>query len=141
MYKKIVVGTDGSGTASGAVAHAAELAEKSGAELIIVSVYAPPKDAPPPLASPEHAAGPDVARGLLEDAAKRYGSTVNVTTVAREGHPADALIDTATETGADVIVVGNKGMSGAKRFVLGSVPNTVSHHAPCDVLIVHTTDE
>ena len=58
---------------------------------------------------------------------------------AREGDPADAILDVAEELGADLIVVGNKGMSGAKRFLLGSVPNKVSHHAPCSVLIVRTT--
>ena len=58
---------------------------------------------------------------------------------ARQGSPADAILDVAEETGADLIVVGNKGMTGAERFLLGSVPNKVSHHAPCSVLIVRTT--
>ena len=58
---------------------------------------------------------------------------------ARQGDPADAILDVAEETGADLIVVGNKGMTGAKRFLLGSVPNKVSHHAPCSVLIIRTT--
>ena len=62
-----------------------------------------------------------------------------VTTYAREGDPADAILDVAEERGADLIVVGNKGMTGAKRFLLGSVPNKVSHHAPCSVLIIRTT--
>ena len=57
-------------------------------------------------------------------------------TYAREGDPADAILDVAEERGADLIVVGNKGMTGAKRFLLGSVPNKVSHHAPCSVLII-----
>ena len=57
----------------------------------------------------------------------------------REGDPADAILDVAEETKADLIVVGNKGMTGAKRFLLGSVPNKVSHHAPCDLIIVRTT--
>ena len=60
-------------------------------------------------------------------------------TFAREGDPADAILDVAEERGADLIVVGNKGMTGAKRFLLGSVPNKVSHHAPCSVLIIRTT--
>ena len=60
-------------------------------------------------------------------------------TYAREGDPADAILDVAEERGADLIVVGNKGMTGAKRFLLGSVPNKVSHHAPCSVLIIRTT--
>ena len=56
-----------------------------------------------------------------------------------QGDPADAILDVAEQTGADLIVVGNKGMTGAKRFLLGSVPNKVSHHAPCGVYIVRTT--
>ena len=69
--------------------------------------------------------------------AERAG--VEATTHARQGDPADALLDVAEETHADVLVVGNKGMTGAKRFLLGSVPNKVSHHAPCSVYIVRTT--
>ena len=60
---------------------------------------------------------------------------VEVETHAREGDPADAILDVAEEQEADLIVVGNKGMTGAKRFLLGSVPNKVSHHAPCSVLV------
>jgi nucleotide-binding universal stress UspA family protein len=141
MYSKIVVGTDGSGTAATAVAHAAELAQAGGADLIVVSAYSAPREAPTTFVSPDVAPGIEVATGLLEDVAKRYGDEVSLTTLAREGHPADVIIDTAAEHEAGVIVVGNKGMSGARRFVLGSVPNTITHHAPCDVLIVHTTDE
>ena len=64
---------------------------------------------------------------------------MEVTTHAREGDPADAILDVAEEMKADVIVVGNKGMTGARRFLLGSVPNKISHHAPCGVYIVRTT--
>ena len=64
---------------------------------------------------------------------------VEVETHAREGDPADAILDVAEEQKADLIVVGNKGMTGAKRFLLGSVPNKVSHHAPCSVMIIRTT--
>jgi nucleotide-binding universal stress UspA family protein len=63
----------------------------------------------------------------------------DVETTARQGDAADAIIDIAEESRADLIVVGNKGMTGAKRFLLGSVPNKVSHHAPCSVLVVRTT--
>ena len=62
-----------------------------------------------------------------------------VNTYARQGDPADAILDVAEEQEADLIVVGNKGMTGAKRFLLGSVPNKISHHAPCSVLIIRTT--
>ena len=64
---------------------------------------------------------------------------VEVDLSPRQGDPADAILDVAEERDADLIVVGNKGMTGAKRFLLGSVPNKVSHHAPCSVLIIRTT--
>ena len=76
----------------------------------------------------------------LRAAGERIGEAgVNVETYARQGDPADAILDVAEEQNADLIVVGNKGMTGAKRFLLGSVPNKVSHHAPCSVLIIRTT--
>jgi nucleotide-binding universal stress UspA family protein len=71
------------------------------------------------------------------DIAREAG--VEVDTHAREGDPADAILSVAEEQKADIVIVGNKGMTGAKRFLLGSVPNKVSHHAPCSVLIVKTT--
>jgi nucleotide-binding universal stress UspA family protein len=64
---------------------------------------------------------------------------IEAKTFARQGDPADAILDVAEEEGGDLIIVGNKGMTGAKRFLLGSVPNKVSHHAPCSVLIIRTT--
>ena len=94
MFESIVVGTDGSDTATEAVRQATELAKESG---------------------------------------------VTIEPHARQGDPADAILDVAEETKADLIVVGNKGMTGARRFLLGSVPNKVSHHAPCSVLIIRTT--
>jgi nucleotide-binding universal stress UspA family protein len=76
---------------------------------------------------------------LLSDAAALAGSAgVSVHTHAREGDPAQAILEVAERENADLIIVGNKGMAGAKRFLLGSVPNKVSHHAPCSVLIVRT---
>ena len=78
---------------------------------------------------------------LLESAAKQAAEAgvEHVETFARVGDAADAILDVAEEQGSDLIVVGNKGMTGATRFLLGSVPNKVSHHAPCSVLIVRTT--
>jgi nucleotide-binding universal stress UspA family protein len=81
----------------------------------------------------------DVEATLREAAETVEQAGVSVNTYAREGDPADAILDVAEERGADLIVVGNKGMTGAKRFLLGSVPNKVSHHAPCSVLIIRTT--
>ena len=75
----------------------------------------------------------------LRDAADTVREAgVEVETFGREGDPADAILDVAEERNAGLIVVGNKGMTGAKRFLLGSVPNKVSHHAPCSVLIIRT---
>ena len=79
----------------------------------------------------------DCSRRPRRDAAT--AGLQDVETFARQGDAADAILDVAEEQRADLIVVGNRGMTGAKRFLLGSVPNKVSHHAPCSVLIVRTT--
>jgi nucleotide-binding universal stress UspA family protein len=147
VFTRIVVGTDGSDTAAEAVRQAADLAKLSGAQLSIVSAYEPvskrriegeQQGAP---ADVQHEIGPREDVNLVLDgaaaAAKREG--LDVQTHPVEGGPSDALLSVAEETGADLIVVGNKGMTGAKRFLLGSVPNNVSHHAPCSVMIVRTT--
>ena len=147
MFARIVVGTDGSETAKQAVREAAELAKQTGATLDIVSAFDPVPssrlreerlEAPDDIA---HTVGPseDVDATLAEAVKEVEDRGVNVRTFARQGEPADAILDVAEEEGADLIIVGNKGMTGAKRFLLGSVPNKVSHHAPCDVLIVPTT--
>jgi len=147
MLGRIVVGTDGSETASEAVRQAIELAKLGGGKLDIVSAYEPvPQDRlreektelPGDVQYAVHARE-DVNAKLeaAEKAAKEAG--VDVTTHPREGDPADAILDVAEEQKADLIVVGNKGMTGAKRFLLGSVPNKVSHHAPCGVWIIRTT--
>jgi nucleotide-binding universal stress UspA family protein len=146
----VVVGTDGSATAALAVRHAAELAVASGAELVVVSAYLRTARHDRDLAEQREAAPEDVRWavtdvGEAEDhlrAARAAAVDAGVATVrtrAEEGDPADVLVSTAEELLADVIVVGSKGMTSAARFLLGSVPNKVSHHAPCDVLIVRTT--
>ena len=147
MFGSIVVGTDGSDTAKEAVRQAASLAQTVGASVDLVSAYEPVsntrlreerREVPQDL---EWMINPrEDVDSTLEEAAqelKEYG--VEVQTFAREGDPADAILDVAEERGSDLIVVGNKGMTGAKRFLLGSVPNKVSHHAPCSVLIIRTT--
>jgi nucleotide-binding universal stress UspA family protein len=80
----------------------------------------------------------DVEATLSSAAEVAEAAGVPATTYPRQGDPADAILDVAEERRADLIVVGNKGMTGAKRFLLGSVPNRVSHHAPCSVLIIRT---
>ena len=147
MFSSIVVGTDGSETAAKAVRAAADLAKLTGATLDIVSAYEPvsgqrlreeTRQAP---GDTQWTINPrEDVDGTLADAAEAVAGTgLTVETYAREGDPADAILDVAEERGADLIVVGNKGMTGAKRFLLGSVPNKVSHHAPCSVLIIRTT--
>ena len=147
MYKTIVVGTDGSDTATEAVRHAVELARLHQAALHVISAY--PANMRPKLASDlknlptdlqwvGHAT--EMAEAVVSDAVHRAGGDgMKVKTSVHEGDPADVLIDHAEAVGADLIVVGNKGMTGARRFILGSVPNKVAHHSPCSVLIVHTT--
>lgn len=147
MFGRIVVGTDGSETAAEAVRQATELAKLSGATLDIVSAYEPipqqrlkdeRQEVPGDVA---HGVGPreDVNMTLDAAAGKAKQEGVEVQTHRREGEPADAILDVAEEIKADLVIVGNKGMTGAKRFLLGSVPNKVSHHAPCSVMIVRTT--
>jgi nucleotide-binding universal stress UspA family protein len=147
MFQSIVVGTDGSDTAREAVRQAIDLAKQIGASIDLVSAYEPvagsrlreerqevPRDV-------EWTVNPreDVDATLSEASGLAKQAGVDVETFARQGDPADAILDVAEERGSDLIVVGNKGMTGAKRFLLGSVPNKVSHHAPCSVLIIRTT--
>ena len=147
MFTRIVVGTDGSETAAEAVRQAIDLAKMSGATLSIVSAYEPVAksrveveqlDAPADVA---HEFGPREDVNLVLDtaaaAARKEG--VEVQTHPVEADPAEAILNVAEESNADLIVVGNKGMTGARRFLLGSVPNNVAHHAPCSVIIVRTT--
>jgi nucleotide-binding universal stress UspA family protein len=148
MISSIVVGTDGSDTAGTAVGEAVSLAVALGAKLEIVCAYEPvagerlreersqvPSDLQW-LVNPRE----DVDQTLAAAAEAAQAAGVEKVGVhARQGDPADAILDVAEEQGSDLIVVGNKGMTGAKRFLLGSVPNKVSHHAPCSVLIVRTS--
>jgi nucleotide-binding universal stress UspA family protein len=147
VFRSIVVGTDGSETAREAVDAAVGLARLTGAKLELVSAYEPVpsqrlRDEARQVPADLHwMVNPrEDVDATLADAAERVGEAgVESRTYAREGDPADAILDVAEEIGCDLIVVGNKGMTGAKRFLLGSVPNKVSHHAPCSVMIVRTT--
>ena len=148
MFGRIVVGTDGSETASEAVRQATGLAKATGASLDIVSAFEPipaerlreeEQEVPGDVA---YAVGPrEDVNQILEGAcreAKQAG--VEVQQHPREGEAADAILDVAEEVGADLIVVGNKGMTGARRLLpIGAVPNKVIHHLPTAVLIVRTT--
>jgi nucleotide-binding universal stress UspA family protein len=146
VFRSIVVGTDGSESAREALRQAIELASGSGARLDIVSAY----ESVPSARAREHARpAPDEAEWMLarreevdamlrEAQAEAEAAGVGAVTRASQGDPADAILDVAEEQHADLIVVGNRGLTGAKRFLLGSVPNRVSHHAPCSVLIVRS---
>lgn len=147
-YRNIVVGTDGSETAERAVSHAAEMAKTFGARLTIVTAYV--HDKVKEDRKTEHI--PDEFAWVAKDVneaetrakrgkalAKKLGVKDVVVRTGTED-PATALINAAEEGGGDLIVTGNRGITQATRAIKGNVPNKVSHHAPCDVLIVHTTD-
>jgi nucleotide-binding universal stress UspA family protein len=124
VYRKILVGTDGSKTAAKAVDRAVDIAKIAGASLTVFAA------APP-------------ARGdkvVAAEAQRHKDSGVSIDTRVTDGEPVAALIDTARTGGYDLVVIGNRGMTGVTRFLrLGSVPNKVSHHLPCSLLIVKTT--
>ena len=147
-FTSILVGTDGSSTAAHAVDHAIKLAADVGAKLVVVSAFEPvqpERPVPDSLDAPENvqwALGPhEYVLAVLDRATQdaKAAGVNEVFTFERQGDAADAILDVAEEQGCDLIVVGNQGMKGAKRFLLGSVPNKISHAAPCSVLIVRTT--
>ncbi len=128
----IIAATDGSAAATVAVGKAAALAEAQDAELVVLYVR-------PPLDSREvfrPATIPDLST-YLEDVRARL-SNLKVRTREEAGDPAETICDVAEQEGADVIVVGNRGTQGKRRWFLGSVPNAVVQHAPCSVYIVDT---
>jgi nucleotide-binding universal stress UspA family protein len=142
MYKTIVVGTDGSDTADRAVNRAAELAALTGADLHLVSAY---RQAPVRVGDGSVAEAADWSVGgdfkadaaLQRTIARLRGKGISIDEHAPKGDAADAIVAVAVRENADLIVLGSKGMHGKGRL-LGSVPNKVSHQAPCDLLIVHT---
>jgi nucleotide-binding universal stress UspA family protein len=145
VIKAIGVGTDGSDTAAKAVEFAMDMAERYKAKLVIASAYTPvPEDrirkertdAPQEIMwSINPTEEVDATLRAVEEQAGERG--LDYVSEARNGDPADVLCDIAADHEVDVIVVGNKGMH---RRILGSVPNTVSHKAPCSVMIVKTAD-
>jgi nucleotide-binding universal stress UspA family protein len=143
VYRSIVAGTDGSRTSRAAVAAAAELARITRAQLHLVIAYKAGEQKPAAPTTTRLVVDEDPARGdavghLARIAEDIKSSGVAVTTHWRSGDAATALLEIAAESSADVIVVGNRGMQGMRR-VLGSVPDKVSHHAKCSVLIVATS--
>ncbi len=143
MYKRILVGTDGSPSAFTAVQAAADLALQCGAELHLVTAYRPMSSlmTHPEFAMLSASALDDVqpAEGAKEVTGRTAEALKGVELQQHQvgGPAADALVDLAASIDADLIVVGSRGMTGARR-ILGSVPNSVAHNASCSVLIVHT---
>ena len=147
-YRSIVVGTDGSETAGRAVQAAAELAATDGARLIVVTAYTPgalptgevsadavPLDIRHVLT--DRVQAEDLAEGGRE--AARAAGVERVTVQALPGDPVEVLLETAKDFTADLVVVGSRGLTSHAHFILGSVAASVAHHAPCDVLVAHTT--
>jgi len=122
-YRKLVVGTDGSPTATEAARKGMELAMQLRAEVTLVYV-----------------GDPVVGAIALEETSSARPERVEVRTRVLQGDPSEQLCRVAEEDDIDLMVVGNKGMSGARRILLGSVPNNLAHYAPTDVLIVKTVD-
>jgi len=144
-YSTVVVGTDGSETSFRAVERAAELARDAGAALVIACAYVP--EHPDPhvqdvLGDEAYqvtgSAPADDTVSRARDRAVRAGAA-EIDTVAAEGKPADTLLRIVKERGADLLVVGNRGLNTLAGRIIGSVPLDVVRHAPVDVLVVHTT--
>jgi nucleotide-binding universal stress UspA family protein len=127
-YRRIVVGTDGSARAEQAVREAARLATVAHARLIVVAAHG---------AEDGHEA--EARAGAGAELARTIG-VGDVHALSEEGVAEEVLLGAVESHGADLLVVGSKGMTDASRFLLGAVANTISHHATCDVLVVHTSD-
>lgn len=141
MYSRIVVGTDGTDRSLIAVDHAARLAAAFAAELHVVAAASPssagdesPASVPAAIALSDASA--KAATKIGHDASKRHG--VRVVEHPRIGEPASVLIAVAEAIDADLIVVGNKSMTGHIRKFTGSVPSRLAHQSRRPVLIVHT---
>lgn len=142
MEGPVVVGTDGSATATSAVREAVELARRFEQKLHIVCAYEPQtlKVEGRPAEFGGSMTMRDRVDAVLENAAATArAAEVKVQTHALTGDAAEVLLDLATDVGAGLIVIGNKGIGSVKRFILGNVPSKVVHNAPCSTYVVHTT--
>ncbi len=141
MFSTVVVGADGSATAKRAVEAAADIAKNFGASLHIVSAFeakaVPSSDRPAEFRNLTSEGDVDVLLQDLAFVAQRHDVTPSVHSA--KGDAAEVIVKFAQDLDADLVVVGNRGMKGVRR-VLGSVPNSVAHGAPCSVLIVDTTE-
>ena len=139
MFETVIVGADDSSTARQAVMVAAEIAQLHGGTLHIVTAYDPKsiqiQELPEEFRYSKLTSPADMLLEGLSRIVEQRGLKPEVH--AATGNPADAIVRVAEREKADLVVVGNKGMKGVRR-VLGSVPNSVAHGAPCSVLIVDT---
>jgi ubiquinone biosynthesis protein len=124
--RRILVATDRSETAELAVQFAADMAVRFEAELLLCQVVIPPAEAPPQ------------AREDLTEYGRGFAGELARGVISMGEDPAQAIVDAAEAEDADVVVVGNVGMSGRKEFLLGNVPNRVSHNSDRTVIIVNT---
>jgi nucleotide-binding universal stress UspA family protein len=135
----IVVGTDGSAGAEAAVKRVIELASGSGATIHLVCAY-PGRSTLERLGLTAKTDPVDmrgVAVDVLARGERRFEEAgFTVETYAREGDPANTIIDVAGESNAELIAIGAHGNSGLKRFALGGVASKLTHHAPASLLIV-----
>jgi nucleotide-binding universal stress UspA family protein len=142
VFNSILVGTDGSPRAERAVDAAVALAKSQGSHICLVAAYAETQPFRESVQSTSKVVVGhlrEAAEAVLSRAARRAEEAgVPVEYEARVGDPADVLLDVAAERGVDLIVIGNKGMTGARRYWLGNVPNKISHHAEASVMIVRT---
>jgi nucleotide-binding universal stress UspA family protein len=142
MLSTVAVGTDGSATASKALEAAVEIARRFDAKLYVLSAFQGAGDRPRGV----NTGSPELQWEFDNDARVREmlsrteqelrEQKIDCTTLVDEGDPAEVLVRLAEECGADLLVIGNRGM---QRRVLGSVPNTVTHKATCSVYVVKTT--
>ncbi len=139
QIRHVAVGTDRSRTATPAVELAAELANRYGAELYVIQVLLPGHP-PETEAGQAEAMRASRAAGELRQVAGRLAGPRGHARVIVDADPAMAIVRAAEEADADLLVVGNVGMAGRREFLLGNVPNRVSHNARCSVLIVNTAD-
>jgi nucleotide-binding universal stress UspA family protein len=142
MISTIAVGTDGSASATEAVKMAAEMARRFDAKLVLLSAFqdsgGPPKDRASDPAEVQWAfsSSARVREILARSTEDLRREGIDCSALVDEGDPAEVLVRLTEECGADLLVIGNRGMH---RRVLGSVPNTVTHKAPCSVLVTKTT--
>ena len=149
-YQTVVVGTDGSDSSLRAVDRAAAIAADHGAKLIIATAHPPVREEKGRYAIPPGSTHGEDYRmvgdapiyAILRDARERahQAGAKNVEEKPIVGDPIHALVRLAKEVEADLLVVGNVGLSSVAGRLLGSVPSEVSRRAKTDVLIVHTTD-